>query len=210
MAKKSQGAIFAVSTATSAAKTITGITAANPAVVTSTAHGLSNGTIVMLAGIAGMVQLNNRAFVVANTATNTFELKGVDATTYTAYSSGGTATPHTMTAIGEVKSASGFDGQAAEIETTHLQSTAKEYLQGLQDFGNVSLTVNRVTDTGQARLRTLKDTQVTTAFSITDSAGLVASFPAFVKSFTFDMGGPDTAITGQISLRVAAAAAEFA
>lgn len=210
MAIKSQNSFISVSTVAGAAKTITAITAANPAVVTSTAHGLANGTIVMITGIVGMTQLNNRAFVVANTATNTFELKGVDATSYTAYSSGGSATPQTMVAVGEVKSMSGFDGQAAEIDTTHLMSAAKEYLQGLQDFGNFTFPVQRVTDTGQARLKTLKGTQATTAFSVTLSDGTIAAFPAFVKSFSFEAGGPDTAVMGTVSLRIAAAAAEFA
>jgi hypothetical protein len=81
-----------------AIKTITGVTAADPAVVTSTAHGLSNGDEVYVSGVVGMTQLNGRSFLIANVATNTFELKGlngvdVDASAYTAYSSGGTAIP---------------------------------------------------------------------------------------------------------------------
>jgi len=72
-------------------KTITGITAANPAVVTSTSHGFINGDEVALAGIDGMTELNDRRFIVANKAANTFELEGEDSSAYTAYTSGGTA-----------------------------------------------------------------------------------------------------------------------
>jgi predicted extracellular nuclease len=68
--------------------------------VTSAAHALTAGTIIMISGVVGMTELNGRAFVVANPGTNTFELKGVDATTYTAYASGGIATPQTMSAVG--------------------------------------------------------------------------------------------------------------
>ncbi len=74
-----------------AAKTITGATAANPIVVTSAAHGYSAGDLVLIDGIAGMIEINDRYFTVANPATNTFELSGENGTTYTAYSSGGTA-----------------------------------------------------------------------------------------------------------------------
>ena len=79
-------------------KTITGATAANPVVITSTAHGLSNGDEVYIAGVGGMTQLNGRNLLVANTAANTFQLTdmngvNVDGTGYTAYTSGGTATP---------------------------------------------------------------------------------------------------------------------
>ena len=44
-----------------AALTITGITKAAPGIITSTAHGLANGDIVLLL-IQGMVELNGRLF----------------------------------------------------------------------------------------------------------------------------------------------------
>tara|TARA_R110000764_G_C11029370_1_gene385292 strand:- start:7348 stop:10386 length:3039 start_codon:yes stop_codon:yes gene_type:complete len=79
-------------------KTITGATAANPVVVSSTAHGLSNGDEVYITGVAGMTQLNGRNFKLTAVAANSFaliDLNGVavDGTGYTAYTSGGTATP---------------------------------------------------------------------------------------------------------------------
>ena len=76
---------------TEAAKTITAITAANPAVVTSTSHGFSNGNDVWIAGVVGMTRLNGRRFTVASSTTNTFALTGENSTSYDAYSSGGTA-----------------------------------------------------------------------------------------------------------------------
>lgn len=72
-------------------RTITGITQANPGVVTSAAHGFANGDIVYISGVVGMTELNGLEFVIANVAANTFELKGINTTSYTAYSSGGTA-----------------------------------------------------------------------------------------------------------------------
>ncbi len=76
---------------TKATKTITAITQANPAVVTSNGHGFSNGDRVFIKSVAGMTELNNREFTVASTATNTFALSGINSTGFTAYSSGGTA-----------------------------------------------------------------------------------------------------------------------
>jgi hypothetical protein len=76
---------------TSSTKTITGITQANPAVVTATSHGFSNGDRVIITGVGGMGQVNNREFTVANQTANTFELSGVNATGYDAYTSGGSA-----------------------------------------------------------------------------------------------------------------------
>ena len=77
-------------------KTITAITAANPAVVTSSSHGYSNGDFVNISGVVGMTEVNGKTFKVADKTTNTFELQNVDGTDinssgYTAYSSGGVA-----------------------------------------------------------------------------------------------------------------------
>tara|TARA_A100000171_G_scaffold30046_2_gene28274 strand:- start:7384 stop:10161 length:2778 start_codon:yes stop_codon:yes gene_type:complete len=77
-------------------KTITGITQANPAVVTSNSHGYSNGDFVIITGVVGMTEVNGKTFKVADKTTNTFELQNVDGTdinssSFTAYSSAGTA-----------------------------------------------------------------------------------------------------------------------
>jgi len=71
-------------------KTITGATAANPVVITAVAHGLSNNDVVFISGVAGMTQLNNRVFTVANKTADTFELSGEDGSSHSAYTSGGT------------------------------------------------------------------------------------------------------------------------
>ena len=77
-------------------KTITGITQANPAVVTSSSHGYSNGDFVIISGVVGMTEVNGKTFKVADKTTNTFELQDVDgndinSSGYTAYSSSGIA-----------------------------------------------------------------------------------------------------------------------
>jgi hypothetical protein len=74
---------------------ITAVTGANPGVVTSNAHGYSNGDEVYITGVLGMTQLNGRNFKVANVTANTFELNTLDGATvdtsgYTAYASAGT------------------------------------------------------------------------------------------------------------------------
>ena len=76
---------------TETAKTITAITKANPAVVTSNSHGYSNGDHVWISGVVGMTRVNGRRFTVASSSTNTFALTGENSSNYDAYSSGGTA-----------------------------------------------------------------------------------------------------------------------
>lgn len=82
---------------TQTAKTITAATKANPGVITSIAHGFSNGDWIYIAAVGGMTQLNGRIFVVAGATTDTFTLKdlltdtAINTTSYGAYTSGGTA-----------------------------------------------------------------------------------------------------------------------
>jgi len=81
---------------TEAAKTITAISTANHALVTSAGHGFSNGDEVYLSGIVGMIELNGRNVIVSDSAANTFKIKDlfgnyISSLTYTAYASGGTS-----------------------------------------------------------------------------------------------------------------------
>jgi hypothetical protein len=76
---------------TEATESISGATQANPVVLTITGTSLSNGDRIFVKDVAGMVELNNREFTVANKTTNTIELSGVNGTGFTAYTSGGTA-----------------------------------------------------------------------------------------------------------------------
>jgi len=79
------------------ATTITGITNADPGVVTTSApHGYSNGDEVFITGVVGMSNINGKTFLVANVGASTFELtdidsNNVDTTSFGTYSSAGTA-----------------------------------------------------------------------------------------------------------------------
>jgi hypothetical protein len=213
MAQKTHGTTVAVGTATAATKAITAITAANPAVVTSNAHGYTAGQIVYLDAIGGMTQLNGRAFQVANPAANTFELKGCDSTNYTTYTSGGTAALKTMTAIGEVSAVPALmDGEANELPTEHLGSSAEQFLMGIQRFGGASLNlfIPATADTGQTRLRKLKELALAEAFTITLPSGLVLAFMGLVKAFKVSDIGVDGILKGDITLRHASDPGFFA
>ena len=100
---------------TGSAKTISAATKADPAVVTATSHGFSNGDDVYISGVVGMTELNGRFFRVASVSTNTFALTdyagaNIDSTAFTTYGSAGTAqkvfeltTPYTAADIFELQ-----------------------------------------------------------------------------------------------------------
>ena len=75
-----------------AAQAITGVTQANPVVITYAGSDPTNGWKVYIEGINGMDELNGNVYIVVNVNAdaNTFELSGVNGTEYAAYVSGGT------------------------------------------------------------------------------------------------------------------------
>ncbi|MEQ1756577.1 MAG: ubiquitin-activating E1 FCCH domain-containing protein [Micropepsaceae bacterium] len=74
----------------SVSKPVITVTSANPARVTAFAHGFANGDRVLVTGLKGMGELNNREFTIANADADGFELSGIDSTSFTPYRSGGT------------------------------------------------------------------------------------------------------------------------
>jgi hypothetical protein len=71
--------------------TITGATQADPCVITAVAHGLLSYDIVLITSVVGMTELNNKTFTITKADADSFNLNSIDASGYTAYTSGGTA-----------------------------------------------------------------------------------------------------------------------
>jgi hypothetical protein len=92
-----------------ATATITGITQALPAeVTTSAAHGYVTDDSVDIDGVVGMTELNGRGFILTSTGANTFTLNGEDSTGYGAYVSGGTANQSLRT-TGDIAGGGSFE-----------------------------------------------------------------------------------------------------
>jgi hypothetical protein len=146
MAIKTQSTIVYMETALDAAKVISGASLGSPGAgavtLTSTSHGYQNGDIIKVVGVGGMQQINNRAFVVANQSTHNFVLKGTNASSYTAYTSGGSAYKATLAAVGEVRDIPELGGtEPNEFDVSHLLSVAEEKLAGLPKQANISFNV---------------------------------------------------------------------
>lgn len=171
----------AMQSALAAADTITGITKANPGVVTSAAHGLANGDYVFLL-VGGMHQLNERVARVANQTANTFELEGIDTTLFDTFSSG-TAEGITFgTSITTAASVSSGGGGFDFIDTTTIHSNAKTQTPGLP--AATSYTMEHIwdsSDAGQIAMKVACDAQARRAFKFTfGSGGKIMVFAGYV------------------------------
>jgi len=199
-----QGSTLQIGTGTGAAKTVTAATAGFPTIVTATAHGLSNGNVVTLAGLAGAAGING-TFVIKNKTTNTFAID-LDTTGSTLTASSATATPVTYTNVGNFKTLSGFDGEASEVDTTNLASTAKEFVLGLVDNGKLSIDVDwDGADAGQQAILSARNSgAIQNVRLVLPNSVKTASFTAYVKSFPVSLG-VDQAVKSTIGFRISGA-----
>ena len=161
-------------------KTISGITQANPAVVTATSHGYSNGDEVVISSVVGMTEVNSKRFLVADKTTNTFELQdkdGVDinSSAFTTYSSGGVsnkvfelATPYTTAQLFDIK----FAQSADVMYITHPSHEVEK----LSRTGHTSWTLTDVDFTnGPFQDANITTTTLTPSNASTGSRNITAS-----------------------------------
>jgi hypothetical protein len=136
---KWSGVGVAVQSALGANKTITGITTANPGVVTSASHGLTSGDIVVLS-VLGMNQLNDRVVRVDDEDTNTFELEGVDTSAYDTFVSG-TANEVTFgTTLSTLVDLNASGGDFDFIDITTIHDTVRSQIPGTASPASYSFT----------------------------------------------------------------------
>lgn len=195
---------IAMQSAIAATKTISGITKAAPGVVSSTAHGYSNGDYVYLT-INGMWQLNGRVFRVCNVATDSFQLEdvsggtGVDTSSFDTFSSG-TAQKLTFgTSVTTAVDMNTSGGNFAFIDTTTIHGNQKSQVPGLPD--PMTMTFNNLwdpTDAGQAAMKAASDAQAKRAFKFTfGTGGKIMVFAGYVGFSGAPAGSAQDKVTSQ-------------
>lgn len=93
-------------------------------------------------------------------------------------------------------------GSAATVDVSCLESTSREYVAGLAESGEVSLTLNLTTnDEGQIVLRDAYASGSTKAFLLTLSDGMTLEFDATVTSYNLSLG-VDEAATLDVTLQI--------
>lgn len=195
-----QGTSFAVAGTPGGAITITAITKANPAVTTGT-NTLAVGDVVIFGAVTNMPEINARIGIVTAASGSAFTVN-IDASGFAAAGTSGTAAPQTWTTIGNIHDYTGFDGVAPEIDVSNLQSLAKEYYPGLEDFGQMSLNVDvNPADTGQLALRAAKTSTNKTYFKMITRSANVRAWNGFVKKFS-EAGSVDGVLKGSVDIRI--------
>lgn len=170
-AKKWSNVAISMESVLAAVKTITAITKANPGVATSTAHGYANGDYVLLS-VQGMYQIDSMVVRVAGVTADTFQLEGVDTTSYDTFSSGSAYKITFGTTLSTATSLTGSGGDFDFIDTTTIHGNAKTQIPGLANPATYSFdNIWDVADAGLMAMKAASDAQDTRCFKFTFGTG---------------------------------------
>lgn len=181
MASLPSGILYFVASTFGASKTTTVVTNASEAVVTSVAHGFSNGDYVYIT--SGWGRLNGRSARIKGITTDTFTLEGIDTSDTTVYTAGsGIGSVKKVTAWTEITKpvspqSSGGDPVKVDYQyanddvrrSTNDGFNATEFSMGIDSdsFGGADYTV----------LKSLTDSQADTVLRLRFKNGAVLLFP---------------------------------
>lgn len=195
---KWSGVAIAIQSALAAADTISAITKANPGVVSAAAHGLANGSYAVHT-IQGMRQLDDMVVRVANQASGTYELEGLNTTAFDTFSSG-TAEEITFgTSLATATNVNASGGDFDFIDVTTIHDTVKKQIPGLAN--PATFTFENIWDPSDAGLLALKsasDTQSKRAFKFTFANGRILVFTGYVGCSMMPTGGAQDVVKTSI------------
>ena len=184
MAQVPTGTTFYIASTYASSKTTTIVTNATEAVVTSAAHGYSNGDFVEMT--SGWGRLNRRVFRIKSIATDTFVLENGDTSNTTFFPAG--------TGIGSVRKISAFTqitkvmrptssgGDPKTVQYKYVESDVEYSINDGFSATNYSMDIDAdgIADAGYLALRALTDVQTDTCLKMVTRSGSIVLIPCTV------------------------------
>jgi hypothetical protein len=197
------GTVFHIGSAVGSALTVTAATNANPCVMTSTAHGLSNGDYVIVT--SGWSRTTDRAFRVANITANTFELEGHDTSDTDAYPAGsGTGSVKevtTWTQITQVLTVTSQGGEQQFATYQPLEGDREVRIPTTKSGGGLDIEVgDDPTLAGFIAASAANDDRVARAVRATNANGSKSLFYSYVSADKIPQMNVNQVQTARISL----------
>ena len=184
MAQVPTGTTFFVASVIASSKTTTVVTNASEAVVTSAAHGYSNGDIVEMT--SGWGRLNRRVFRIKSVATDTFALEGADTTNTTFFPVGtGVGSVRKITTFTQITNVMNPQSSGGEPKTIAYKFVESDVEYSINDgFSATSYTLELDADSigsaGYTALKTLTDVQTDTVMKMVSRSGALILVPCTV------------------------------
>ena len=201
-AKVWSGVAIAVQSALATALTVTGITKANPAVVSYTGTDPSNGDYALLK-IQGMHQLDYRVVRVANVngAGNTFECEGVDSSAYDTFSSGTAEVITFGTTLSIVGSLTSSGGDQNMIDVTTVHDTVNKVRPGNANPIIINMTCDwDPSDAGLIALKAASDAQSIRCIRVTFPDGAKVLFAGYIGATAFPTGSAQQRVETPVTI----------
>jgi hypothetical protein len=187
---------------TVAAQAITGITKANPAVVTYVGADPTSGDYIKITGVVGMIEVNDQVFRVANVVggSNTLELEDIDSTAYGTFVSGNMYPIEfgvSMTTVQDVNSGGG-EFQFTDITTIHdalqkrIPTVSSPFTMGLGCLFKPS-------DAAHIELGKANRTKTTRAIRVRWATGDTACWLAYVGASGIPTGSAQQVVKTTVS-----------
>lgn len=192
----------AVQTVLAAAKTITAITKASPGVASSTAHGYTDGDIVLLK-VTGMTEVNHMLVRVDNSVTNAFDLEGVDTTLFSTFVSG-TAEKLTFGASASTftdVNASGGEPKPVDITTIH-DDTDREQPGSKTALSYSFASLWDPADAALVELKKADNVKGERCVALTFASGAKVYFNCYPSASLAPGGSKGEAVTTQVSFKL--------
>lgn len=186
---KWSGVAISMESAKAAAGTITGITKANPGVVSETAHGYSDGDYVLLT-IQGMHQLDQVVARVSNKTADTYELEGINTTLFDTFTSGTDEKLTLGTSVTTATTITASGGDFGFIDATTIHDNTKKQVPGLANPS--TFTFENIWDPAEAGYIAMKyasDNQLQKSFLFSFANGKKMAFAGYVGASGIPTGG---------------------
>jgi len=184
MAQVPTGTTFFIASAYAASKTVTVVTNASEAVVTSAAHGYSNGDIVEIT--SGWGRLNLRNFRIKSVATDTFVLEGADTTSTTLFPTGsGIGSVRKISTFTQITGVMNPQSSGGDPKTVTYKFVESDVEYSINDgFSATNYTMELDADSiggaGYTALKALTDVQTYTCLKMVTRSGSLIFQPCTV------------------------------
>lgn len=188
----------AVQSAIAAAKTITGISKANPGVVTAVAHGYTTGDYVLLS-VQGMSQIDQMVARIIQLTADTFSLEGIDTTNFSTFTSGSAQKLTMGTTLSSMVSINASGGDFSFIDVTTIHDNVKKQIPGVANPATFSFeSLWDVSDAGLIALKSASDQSAQRAVLFTFANGQKLAFAGYIGATLLPTGGAQDVVKTQV------------
>lgn len=192
----------AVESAAVASQTVSGITKANPGVITYVGTDPSTGDFIRLTA-QGMTQVDGRVFKLGtvDTGANTAPLSGENTTGYSTFTSGGMEVLTFGTTLTVATGLSASGGEANFIDVTTIHDTVAKQVPGVASAATYNFTcLWDAADAGLVALKARSEAQSLTAFKFTFANGAIVVFNGYCSATLLPTGSAQDKVETSVTV----------